>query len=69
MCAFFGAESSAQVNDVVSDVTTPIRADLLHRWGQLASDPGACLATWLKRGAPAGIAEDMGKLWMPHALV
>lgn len=37
--------------------TTPIRADLLHRWAILAEDPGAAACTWLWSGAPGGLEE------------
>jgi len=59
---FLGATSSANVTDTINDVDTPIRADILQRWGELAGDPGARLASWLKFGAPAGISMDMDQL-------
>ena len=59
---FLGATSSANVTDTINDVDTPIRADILQRWGELAGDPGARLASWLKFGAPAGISMAMDEL-------
>ena len=50
-----GASSTEAV--AAGDVTSPVRAGLLHAWATQAGDPGASAALWLVNGAPAGILD------------
>ena len=55
-------DDAALQPSIADDSRSSIVGGLLHAWAKAARDPGAEIATWLWRGAPAGLEADFEEI-------